>query len=370
MKICLTVLIVALLCNPKYARAEDVVTTLKEKVSNLKASVEEAAANNQDDSFAIEQEEFDKMRAQLLKAEKEIINKAVTSETTTENVAESEILQEETTTEIPKDTSESISATLNQEIINETLNESGDASLSETQQELAKEAVSTTDQNLESLKTEYEITLAKLAAKQKEIAKAEKDRIAAQSNNQSSQSRIIGLQKELEQVKNKLLISEAEVERLSSMVGSGPKHARLTTKSNQLVYSTSEDRSPSKNIDTRKKSLNDSSSGLPVLTVIVDKTFLRTGPGKDNSSLMEVQSGTRMNVEDRQGQWFRVKTDNGTRAWIAAEAVAFGSSPESSPSQTVKIKSYMGANAGIAEGADNSAAEDKAFDLISKHTSQ
>ncbi len=65
---------------------------------------------------------------------------------------------------------------------------------------------------------------------------------------------------------------------------------------------------------------------LPVATVVVDKAQLRTGPGKDNSPLMAVSKGTRLVIETRQGDWYRVVAPSGARAWVSSDIVAFGTS--------------------------------------------
>ena len=92
---------------------------------------------------------------------------------------------------------------------------------------------------------------------------------------------------------------------------------------------------------------------LPVAIVKVDKAALRAGPGPENSQLMAVSKGTRLTVETRSGSWYRVNTPTGTRAWISADVVGFGSAPsrQSSASATSAIK----------VGGYDASAEDKAF---------
>ncbi len=63
---------------------------------------------------------------------------------------------------------------------------------------------------------------------------------------------------------------------------------------------------------------------MQIVTVTADKVHLRTGPGKENSPLMAVTKGMRLAVETRNGDWFRVMTPNGARAWISSDVVAFG----------------------------------------------
>jgi uncharacterized protein YraI len=63
------------------------------------------------------------------------------------------------------------------------------------------------------------------------------------------------------------------------------------------------------------------SSDVAIATVLVDKIYLRSGPGKENSPVMTVAKGVRLTVETRRGDWLRVVTPNNGRAWVSAEVV-------------------------------------------------
>lgn len=84
------------------------------------------------------------------------------------------------------------------------------------------------------------------------------------------------------------------------------------------------------------------SDDTPVATVVSEKANLRTGPGADNSPLMSVTRGTRLVVETKQGDWYRVISPTGTRAWVSSDVVAFGPTSQSSPTRTVRIRGFDG----------------------------
>jgi SH3-like domain-containing protein len=63
---------------------------------------------------------------------------------------------------------------------------------------------------------------------------------------------------------------------------------------------------------------------MEVATISVEKADLRLGPGKNNSALMTLPRGSRLAVEARSGEWYRVFAPNGQRAWIHSSLVRFG----------------------------------------------
>ena len=63
------------------------------------------------------------------------------------------------------------------------------------------------------------------------------------------------------------------------------------------------------------------SSDVLVGEVTEDKANLRSGPGTENSPVMQVQRGTRLTIEAREGDWYRVMSPTGTRAYIKSDVV-------------------------------------------------
>lgn len=151
---------------------------------------------------------------------------------------------------------------------------------------------------------------------------------------QSAQSKIEELQRSLDQARSELALTETELTRLSarldsknraslgkynlplgsaSQPSSAPPHAaRVTGESTQPRPRVAEVKPPAANTD------------MPIATVSVDKADLRLGPGKNHSALMAVPRGSRLVVETRQGEWYRVFAPSGERAWIQSGMVLFG----------------------------------------------
>ncbi len=181
----------------------------------------------------------------------------------------------------------------------------------------------------------------KLAEQKKSLDSLSSSNSALRSQLQSSQTRIVQLNRELSEARNRLMIAETEVERLSSVVSA---HGGGVIR-NQPVAASS--RSPVRTFkpvtaDSGLKAPQEArlSNDMMVATVIVDKAHLRTGPGKDNSPLMAVTRGTRLAVETRQADWYRVIAPTGARAWVASEVLSFGPTSSEGPTRTVQIRGY------------------------------
>ena len=61
--------------------------------------------------------------------------------------------------------------------------------------------------------------------------------------------------------------------------------------------------------------------GALVVTVRASSAYLRTGPSKEDSPLMTVARGTKLAVETKRGDWFRVIAPNGERTWISKDVI-------------------------------------------------
>lgn len=162
------------------------------------------------------------------------------------------------------------------------------------------------------------------------------------------QRKIQDLNRKLQQARNSLMVSEMEVERLSSIIeernrialgSSGARpvaHTPISSAVESVPARAAALRAPVNNLRTSQKATND----MQIATIVVDKANLRTGPGLKNSPLMSVGKGTRLAVEHRIGEWYRVIAPTGTRAWVSSEVVSFGKESKSSPTRTVKIQGY------------------------------
>ena len=159
------------------------------------------------------------------------------------------------------------------------------------------------------------------------------------------------LAKENMEVKARLLLAEAEVQRLGSilddqnnkLLGIEPAQQKRELAKNERVAEV-------RNISVGQA--EKAESDMPIATVNAVKANLRTGPGAEHAPLMEVAKGSRLVVETRIGNWYRVIAPNGSRAWISSDVVLFGPSKDESPTRTVKIKGF------------DSSIEDRAMDLI------
>lgn len=178
---------------------------------------------------------------------------------------------------------------------------------------------------------------AKAALAAKADSKKELDEANAKLKN--AQSKIDALNQELEESRNRLLIAETEVDRLSRIIE--------TKKQSDLNLN----RGAAQRDTTRVQSSAKTQDDTQIATVVADKAFLRSGPGKNNSPLMSVSQGTRLAVEIQQGGWYRVISPTGARAWVDGEVVAFGANPSEGPTQTVKVRGFE-------------SAVDEAFDVI------
>ncbi|MBN8547983.1 MAG: SH3 domain-containing protein [Deltaproteobacteria bacterium] len=156
---------------------------------------------------------------------------------------------------------------------------------------------------------------------------------------QKSDLQINDLSKQLEHAKNRLMLAETEVERLAGSIDARNRSAAMKFSGATNAAAGS---APASNVApaVQRSSISKASDDTPVATVIAEKANLRTGPGADNSPLMSVTRGTRLVVETKQGDWYRVVSPTGTRAWVSSDVVAFGPNSMSSPTRTVRIKGY------------------------------
>ena len=149
----------------------------------------------------------------------------------------------------------------------------------------------------------------------------------------ASQYRLNQLRRELDETRNRLIIAETEVERLSKII-------EERNSSTLARYGAGPRPTPVRQYQAPPAQQEKMSGDMAIATVVADKAHLRTGPGKDNSPLMAVSRGTRLAVETRRGAWYRVIAPTGARAWVSADVVAFGPSADGSPTRTMKIKGY------------------------------
>lgn len=158
--------------------------------------------------------------------------------------------------------------------------------------------------------------------------------------------RIARLEQELQESRNEHSLAEVEARRLSTMVDAktraslGKYNVPMPATYSQPVIETQKVAPLPHNIpvDVKPPSPN---AELQIATISVDKADLRLGPGKNNSALMSLRRGSRLAVEARQGEWYRVFAPNGQRAWVHASLVTFGEGASSlNDGSSVRVKGF------------------------------
>ncbi len=158
---------------------------------------------------------------------------------------------------------------------------------------------------------------AKLAAAQKSYAALQencggaRDRTAALEERAArAEEQVRALVKQLDEARARLMLAETENERLTAKYRSTGMPLPRKSESHVPVDLGSMPGTASKD--------------MPLATVLADNAGLKTGPGMQYSTLMTVPQGTSLAVENRQGEWFRVITPLGARAWIHGSFVRLG----------------------------------------------
>lgn len=169
-----------------------------------------------------------------------------------------------------------------------------------------------------------------------------------------SQNQMKTLIARMSQMRNSLMVAETEVERLNSIVQDiNHASARGEHYRAQQTYGAPPREAQRDALLTRRQEQK-ASEDMPIATVIVDKANLRAGPGMGHSPIMSIAKGTRLAIETKSGDWYRVVAPTGERAWISRDTVAYGRDAKSSPSRTVRVKSY------------DPSIEDEAMELVRK----
>ena len=71
---------------------------------------------------------------------------------------------------------------------------------------------------------------------------------------------------------------------------------------------------------------------LPITQVVWDSVNLRKGPGTSYKIIGTVRRGTSLKILDANGDWFRVRLEDGNTAWVSRLATSDAPKPSSSPS--------------------------------------
>ena len=171
-----------------------------------------------------------------------------------------------------------------------------------------------------------------------------------------SEAKYSQIKAEVDRLRNKLMLSETEVERLSKVLEERNRAGIAAARGQAAVAPAAPAAArvaPAERTQARtapaKAQPAPVPDDVPVVTVSADKAYLRTGPGPQNSPLMAVSKGTRLVVETMQGEWYRVITPKGDRAWINRDVIFFNNrrGPDVSSGGTLRIR---GLDSGGASG--------------------
>jgi hypothetical protein len=185
------------------------------------------------------------------------------------------------------------------------------------------------------------------------LEELKQSRVSLQNKINMADARVRQLIAQLEDAQNRLMIAETEVERLSHALEQ--KHGtRLLPIRQNLAAAAAPQRTTDDPFFGQEKVSND----MSVATVVSDKANLRAGPGLNNSPIMSISRGTRLAIETRQGDWYRVVAPTGVRAWVSADVIQFGRTEHAKPSRTLRIGGY-----------DADSEESAAFELLQRHPS-
>ena len=151
---------------------------------------------------------------------------------------------------------------------------------------------------------------------------------------------------ELETAQRQLLISETEVERLNEFLNDqGRAYLDRASGSPSEGRSTPPRRSPNSDVEYQPTSRRDPSSGgliagsrpspagslqadrdAPIATIIAPSASGREEPSSSAAVIDKLPEGSRVAVERRSGDWYRVLSPQGIRVWIAASDLSFNAS--------------------------------------------
>lgn len=161
-----------------------------------------------------------------------------------------------------------------------------------------------------------------------------------------SQKKLSDSQRDLKESKDRLMMAEAEIQRLSQMLERRSMDGLAKGRVSLPVAASAPVVRPA--VSVAPKQVED----LPVATVVVEKANLRTGPGTENSSLMSVSRGTRLVVETRNGSWYRVFAPNGARAWVTGDVLSFtpNTPSESGIGSALRVRAYDPGSEGSSRG--------------------
>jgi TolA-binding protein len=77
---------------------------------------------------------------------------------------------------------------------------------------------------------------------------------------------------------------------------------------------------------------------LPTARITKDKTPLRIGPGSREASLVHLTRNSIVEIEHRNGTWYRIVTSSGARGWVTGSVLLFDQT--NFPGSTNRVVAY------------------------------
>jgi hypothetical protein len=146
--------------------------------------------------------------------------------------------------------------------------------------------------------------------------------------------------KELQETRARLLLAETQVERLSSIIDRINKQKVAGFMSGAEPTRQIQESAPRVTQAVSSVSVQAKPDDTLVGIVSASKAHLRSGPSTNDSPIMTVSKGTRLVVETRNNEWYRIITPTGSRAWINSSMLKFGAGAEASSGSAVRISGY------------------------------
>ncbi len=171
-----------------------------------------------------------------------------------------------------------------------------------------------------------------VAEREKAVAERDKE-LASLKGQLADREQIVGsipgMKKELLAAKNQLLMKEKELQ----LAGKGASiHSGVSQEEQDRHLEESGRRAGEETIRGKAAPVT---SDVMVIEVLKDRVALRSGPSPDDSEIMPVGRGTRLTVEERTGEWYRVIAPNSMRAFIRADMVRIFSPGGEAPREQV-----------------------------------
>jgi hypothetical protein len=198
-----------------------------------------------------------------------------------------------------------------------------------------------TESEVDSLRRKMEEMRGEIGRQSSDIGSIRNANIALEKRVDSSQEQFRTLLSQIGENNNRLGNMEGSIDRLSRLM---ERRVQEDPRARYFGDPSLAERGTSESYDrtVAYPQVERANREMMVATVSVPRAYLRSGPGTDESAMGIVPRGSRLVVETRQGEWYRIIAPDGDRAWISAQVVDFGADGHSAPTDTVRVHGYDG----------------------------